>query len=68
MLQQLLGPILINVFRKLSSRKCKIVKELANPEIVQMPFVTESFKISLIIPVQEKDSQKVSFKMMTLFG
>ena len=24
-----------------------------------MPFVTESFKISLIIPVQEKDSQKV---------
>jgi len=44
--------------RKLSSRKCQIVKELANPEIVQMPFVTESFKISLIIPVQEKDSQK----------
>ena len=44
--------------RKLSSRKCQIVKELSNPEIVQMPFVTESFKISLIVPVQEKDSQK----------
>jgi len=44
--------------RKLSSRKCQVVKELANPEIVQMPFVTESYKISLIIPVQEKDSQK----------
>lgn len=44
--------------RKLSSRKCQVVKELANPVIVQMPFVTESFKISLIIPVQEKDSQK----------
>ena len=43
----------------MSSRKCQVVKELANPEIVQMPFVTESFKISLIIPVQEKDSQKV---------
>ena len=42
----------------MSSRKCQIVKELANPEIVQMPFVTESYKISLIIPVQEKDSQK----------
>ena len=58
----------MNVSRKLSSRKCQVVKELANPEIVQMPFVTESFKISLIIPVQEKDSQKVSFRMMTLSG
>ena len=45
--------------RKLSSRKCQVVKELANPEIVQMPFVTESFKISLIVPIQEKDSQEV---------
>jgi len=44
--------------RKLSSRKCQVVKELANPEIVQMPFVTESFKISLIVPIQEKDSQE----------
>ena len=44
----------------MSSRKCQIVKELSNPEIVQMPFVTESFKISLIVPVQEKHSQKVT--------
>ena len=28
-----------------------------------MPFVTESFKISLIIPVQEKDSQKVKITL-----
>ena len=52
----------LNDVRKVSSRRCQIVKELANPEIVAMPFVTESFKISLIVPVQEKDSQKVQSK------
>ena len=53
------GHFSLNYVRKVSSRRCQIVKELANPEIVAMPFVTESFKISLIVPVQEKDSQKV---------
>ena len=44
--------------KRLSSKSCLAVRELANPEIVPMPFVTESFKISLIVPVMEKDSQK----------
>jgi len=44
--------------KRQADRKCVAVKELANPEIVPMPFVTESFRISLIIPIMEKDSQK----------
>jgi len=44
--------------KRLDSKKCLAVRELANPEIVPMPFVTESYKISLIVPVMEKDSQK----------
>jgi len=44
--------------KKMSNIKCLAVRELANPEILPMPFVTESFRISLIIPVMEKDSQK----------
>ena len=42
----------------LGIRNCLAVRELANPEIVPMPFVTESYRISLIVPVMEKDSQK----------
>jgi hypothetical protein len=44
--------------KRLVSKKCLAVRELANPEIVPMPFVTESYRISLIVPVMEKDSQK----------
>eukprot|EP00092_Neocalanus_flemingeri_P016071 GFUD01017395.1.p1 GENE.GFUD01017395.1~~GFUD01017395.1.p1 ORF type:complete len:741 (-),score=176.09 GFUD01017395.1:98-2320(-) len=44
--------------KRVATKKCLAVRELANPEIVPMPFVTESFRISLIIPVMEKDSQK----------
>ena len=36
--------------------ECRVVRELALPYIVPMPFVTESFKLSLILPVSEKDS------------
>ena len=63
-LSELITRSLDSFYRKLSSRKCQVVKELANPEIVQMPFVTESFKISLIVPIQEKDSQEVCSYLM----
>ena len=43
---------------RFGTRKCLAVRELANPDIVPMPFVTESYRISLIVPVMEKDSQK----------
>lgn len=38
-----------------SSQHCIASQLLATPQIIPMPFVTETFKISLIIPVTEND-------------
>ena len=38
-----------------SRNKCKVLRELAVPEVLPMPFVTENSRISLIIPVSEED-------------
>jgi len=35
--------------------RCHVVQELAQPEIIPMPFVTENSRISLIVPVNEGD-------------
>jgi len=35
--------------------RCHVVQELAEPEIIPMPFVTENSRISLIVPVNEGD-------------
>jgi hypothetical protein len=37
-----------------------LLQELAEPRLISMPFVTETTRISLIIPVTEPDSKVTS--------
>lgn len=46
---------------------CSATRELARPQVIQMPFVTENFKISLIVPVLEKDA-RVTMTLLKSFA